>query len=221
MQATEQPSRLDQLIPHSDFRECHHRVIGASRDRVYDAVWTVTLGEMPLVPLLFALRSLPAILAGKGSPPRKQDEPQLPQMIASGFTLLAHDPGREVVVGTIEQMCQPGGVRAGIHDADEFLAFDQPGFVKVAMNFTLSEHEGATRLVTETRILGTDRRARRKFALYWLLIRLGSGAIRRSWLRAIARRAERAVSPGEYPHRNSSSAPRDLATRSDGASNWP
>ncbi len=194
MEITKLASRLDQLLPHYDFRECHHRVIDASRDRVYDAVWTVTLGEMPLVPLLFDLRSLPAILAGKGSLPRKQDKPLLRQMIASGFTLLADDPGWEVVVGTVGQMWQPGGGRASIHNANEFLAFDQPGFVKVAMNFALAEQEGATRLVTETRILGTDRRARRKFALYWLFIRLGSRAIRRSWLRAIARLAERVIS---------------------------
>lgn len=197
MQTTEPASRLDQLLPHYDFGECHRRVIDASRDRVYDAVWTATLGEMPLVPLLFDLRSLPSMLAGKGSLPRKQDEPLLAQMIASGFTLLADDPGREVVVGVIGQMWQPGGGIARFHNANEFLAFDQPGFVKVAMNFLLWGQEETTRLVTETRIFATNRRARRKFALYWLPVRIGSGAIRRIWLRAIARRAERTVALGE------------------------
>jgi hypothetical protein len=41
---------------------------------------------------------------------------------------------------------------------------------------------------TETRALATDSRSRRRFARYWRLIRFGSGAIRRSWLRAAARR---------------------------------
>ena len=36
--------------------------------------------------------------------------------------------------------------------------------------------------------MGTDPEATRKFRRYWLLIRLGSGAIRRSWLKAIRRR---------------------------------
>ena len=41
---------------------------------------------------------------------------------------------------------------------------------------------------TETRIAGTDTASTRRFRAYWLLIRLGSGAIRRSWLKAIRRR---------------------------------
>jgi hypothetical protein len=36
-----------------------------------------------------------------------------------------------------------------------------------------------------------DAAARRAFAHYWLVVRPGSGAVRRSWLRAIRRRAER------------------------------
>ena len=48
-----------------------------------------------------------------------------------------------------------------------------------------------TRISTETRVLAVDPASRRRFALYWLVIRGGSGAIRRSWLHAIARRAER------------------------------
>jgi len=196
MQTTEQTSRLDQILPHHDFRECHHLVIRASRDRVYDAVWNTTLGDMPLVPLLFDLRSLPALLTGKPSLQRKQNEPLLPQMLASSFTLLAGDPGREVLVGIIGQPWKPIAGTTRFHDANEFLAFDQPDFVKMAMNFLLSEQEGATRLVTETRILATNRRGRRNFALYWLLIRFGSGAIRRIWLRAIAQRAEGSISLG-------------------------
>jgi hypothetical protein len=144
---------------------------------------------MPLVPLLFNLRSLPLRLAGKRGLPRKKDEPLLAQMLAFGFTLLAEDPGREVVVGAIAQMWKRGGKAARIRDAAEFVAFDQPGFVKVAMNFRLEEHARGTRIETETRVLATDAASRKGFSRYWRVIRLGSGAIRRSWLRAIARRA--------------------------------
>ncbi|WP_433167149.1 hypothetical protein [Kribbella sp. CA-247076] len=44
-------------------------------------------------------------------------------------------------------------------------------------------------LVTETRVIASDARSRRRFALYWLLIRAGSGVIRRVWLHAISSRA--------------------------------
>jgi hypothetical protein len=46
-------------------------------------------------------------------------------------------------------------------------------------------------LTTETRIQGTDERARRSFRRYWRLVMPGSAAIRRAWLRAIRKRAER------------------------------
>ena len=40
--------------------------------------------------------------------------------------------------------------------------------------------------------VATDARSRRRLALYWLLIRGGSGLIRREVLRVVARRAEMA-----------------------------
>ncbi len=43
---------------------------------------------------------------------------------------------------------------------------------------------------TETRVMATDARTRLRFAGYWLLIRAGSGLIRRDILRAVAQRAE-------------------------------
>jgi hypothetical protein len=56
------------------------------------------------------------------------------------------------------------------------------------MNFTVSPQGNGSLVTTETRIAGTDAEASRKFRRYWFVIRLGSGAIRRSWLKAIRRR---------------------------------
>jgi hypothetical protein len=60
------------------------------------------------------------------------------------------------------------------------------------MGFRAEAADGGTLLTTETRVLATDEAARRRFGRYWRVIRPGSGAIRRSWLRAAARRAEAA-----------------------------
>lgn len=49
---------------------------------------------------------------------------------------------------------------------------------------------GGTRGITETRVDTTDPLAHRRFGAYWRVIRVGSSAIRRSWLRGIKRRAE-------------------------------
>jgi hypothetical protein len=49
----------------------------------------------------------------------------------------------------------------------------------------------STLLTTETRIWCADGRARRRFALYWALVRPFSGLIRILMLRAVAREATR------------------------------
>jgi hypothetical protein len=150
---------------------------------------------MPLVRLLFALRSLPARLAGGRGLPQAKHEPLFAQMVDFGFTVLAEDPGREVVVGVVAQMWKRGGKAASIADGGQFVAFDRPGYVKAAMNLLLVEQDGGTRIETETRVLATDAKSRSGFARYWRLIRPGSAAIRSAWLRAIARRAERVPDP--------------------------
>src|SRR5262249_31840040 len=45
---------------------------------------------------------------------------------------------------------------------------------------------------TEPRVYATDSATRRAFARYWRVIYLGSSLIRRMWLRAVRKRAERA-----------------------------
>lgn len=58
-----------------------------------------------------------------------------------------------------------------------------------ALSFELELSGDRTRLATETRVQPTDRQAARAFLPYWLVIRAGSGLIRRDLLRAVARRA--------------------------------
>jgi hypothetical protein len=148
---------------------------------------------MPLVRVLFRLRSFPALVARRKGLPQAKHEPLLSQTVDFGFTVLGHDPGREIVAGAVAQIWKRGGRAAVIGDGAEFAAFDNPGYVKVATNFLLTHQDGGTRIETETRVLATDPESRRRFARYWRLIRPGSGAIRRDWLRAIARRAERSA----------------------------
>jgi hypothetical protein len=77
-----------------------------------------------------------------------------------------------------------------IKHPEEFLTFSAPDHVKVAVNFLVEGNGRMSRVITETRIYALDKTARRKFALYWLLVRPGSALIRRDWLGAIRKRAE-------------------------------
>lgn len=90
------------------------------------------------------------------------DEPILDVATRTGFELLADDPPHELVVG----------LRISRH-------------VFAAMNFFIDGRE----VSTETRVHAATRRAAWQFGAYWLLIRAGSGILRRTWLGAIKRRA--------------------------------
>jgi hypothetical protein len=63
------------------------------------------------------------------------------------------------------------------------------------MEFRLAPTRQGTFLSTETRVVATDARTRRAFAVYWFLIRPGSGVIRRELLRVVARRSESRIGP--------------------------
>jgi len=162
---------LDEVLPAWDFRERHAVAVDAPSERVLEAVRSVTPGEMPLVRLLFRLRGLPAA----------RDRPVYDQL-TPGFRTLAEEPGRELVLGSI---AKPWRWRGGDRPREDFSAFAEPGYAKLALNFRFEDGT----LSTETRVLLTDPASRRAFRGYWLLVRPWSGLIRRSWLRAAAARS--------------------------------
>ena len=75
-------------------------------------------------------------------------------------------------------------------DVDDLSRPLPDGWVRIGMDFRLTPVGRVTRLETETRVCATGPKAKRRFATYWLVIRPGSGLIRRELLRAVARRAE-------------------------------
>jgi hypothetical protein len=98
---------------------------------------------------------------------------------------------RAVVAGGLLQPWKLfGGEAPPKLDASGLRAFTEPGWVKVGMDFVLEPDGAGTRLHTETRVAATDTPTRVLFAGYWLLIRVGSGLIRRDILRTVAQRAE-------------------------------
>jgi hypothetical protein len=80
---------------------------------------------------------------------------------------------------------RPWRIRGGSRRVDDFGAFAEPGWVKVAADLTAAA-DGV--VATETRIAATSDDARRAFGRYWLVVRPGSDIVRASWLRAAERR---------------------------------
>ena len=188
---------LDRFLPDFDFSECHDTTVRAPAGAVYRAMWEVTLAEMPLAGALFWLRELPARLLRRryrftADPQRT---PILRAVLSRSFVLLDETPEREVAVGTIGRFWQAAGGSVPLPDLAAFQAFQDPTYARAVMDFRLtpSADGRSTPLTPETRIQIPSPGARRRFRAYWLVVYPGSAIIRRHWLRAIQRHAERAA----------------------------
>jgi hypothetical protein len=168
---------LERVMPDYDRREVHRRAIGAAPAATWDALHQLRGEEVAAMRLLMGIRTL-----GRA---RGDSRTVLDSFGRMGFRVLDEEPGSQLVVAGIGRFWQPSGGLRRVESREQFASFDEPGYAKVAFDFRLEDGE----LSTETRIAGTDARARRRFRLYWLAIRPGSGLIRREWLRAIERRA--------------------------------
>lgn len=184
-------TRLDEVSPLFEFSESHTVLVEAPKVLVWDAVKSVTADEISFFRELTWVRRL-----GRAGPESILNAPgRLPILevaTRTSFLLLAEEPGREIVVGTV--VLAPKGVGfEGKPTPERFRALESPGYAKATMSFLVEDRGGdACLLTTETRVHATDPAARRRFAAYWRVIYPGSALLRRMWLRAIRLRAEAA-----------------------------
>jgi hypothetical protein len=179
---------IDRLMPVYQFQEFHSRTIAAAPERVLAAVTEVTAGEIAFFETFTAIRRL-----GRGesilNPPA--DQPILTVATRSGFRVLEKTDS-ELVLGTIVVNSPSGRPAIDSSDPSWFVKLAAPGLVKGVVNFRVEPAgSAATRLTTETRVFAVDAEGLRRFTPYWRTIFPGSWILRVTWLRAIARRAER------------------------------
>jgi hypothetical protein len=197
---TEQPlnvrgpeSLLDQLLPRFDVRQVHEAWVPAPVDVVYSAVKQVTGREVRILMPLEFLRWVPGFLLGRRPFWPDRSAPLLGEFTV-GVVPLGERPAREVVAGAVGRFWRVvGNEAAPVQTCADFVAFSEPGYAKAAIGFTVFPERAGTRVKTETRVVGTSVEATRSLRRYWLAIRPGSDAIRRSWLAAIRRHALRAL----------------------------
>ena len=94
-------------------------------------------------------------------------------------------------MGAVTQPWQANVVFRGL-SPEEFKAFDEPGYVKIAWTLRV-EPIGASESIfrTETRVVTTDRTARSRFRWYWARFSPGIVLIRQVMLTQVRRDAER------------------------------
>jgi len=186
-------SLLEEVLPRFDAGEVHDVWVPAPPEVVFAAVKEVTVREVRILLPLMALRGLPRLLARRPGFRPARSAPVLDEFLKVGFVLLGERSGAEIALGAVGRFWRlAGNEPVAVPTREDFVAFAEPGYAKAAMAFLVRPERGGSRVVTETRVAGTSPDATGAFLRYWRAIRLGSGAIRRSWLAAIRRRAVRA-----------------------------
>lgn len=174
-------STLTEALPRPRFSERHSLDIDAPSERVWQALTEVRWSDLRISAPLLLIRGLGGLRKGSGN-----------RILGRGpVTLMGTDAPCYAVAAQIGRPWQirpePG---PGPKDLREVLEFDEPGWLKFGMDFTLQDlGPERTRITTTTLCEPTDESARRRFQPYWLLIRPFSGLIRRDILHALARRA--------------------------------
>jgi hypothetical protein len=195
----EQDSLLDRFMPTDEVVERHHIRVAAPADITFAAMCDVDLQRSRLVRGIFKGREL--MLRSKAdSLVRPPGLLALTQTL--GWGILAEVPGREVVVGAVTQPWKSNVVFRAL-PPDRFAAFCDPDYVKIVFTLRVDPTGvGESVARTETRVMTTDRVARRKFRRYWSMVSPGVVIIRRVALTLVKAEAERRT-------REKASAPAD------------
>jgi len=179
---------IDEFVPVYDFREYHEVTVRAPHEVVRSAADAWRPDSSPLWRVLLLLRGL-------GRPHGSLRE----WAEASGFLCLADTP-EEVVYGQAGRFWSLNERAALVspRTVDEFRAFADPDCAVAVLNVRFEAlAPDRTRLSTETKVRALGPSARRRFRLYWLLIRPFSGLLRRSMLRGVTAQALAAYRGGE------------------------
>jgi hypothetical protein len=181
------PSPLDRFMPTFEVRELHETRVSAPAAVTYQSALALDLMRSPLVRAIFRGREL---LMG-AAPARRREQGFVREILAVGWGVLAEEPGRAMVFGAATQPWR-ADVKFRAIPADEFAAFSEPGYAKIAWTFWVDPLEaGTSAFHTETRVLTTDAASRTRFRLYWAIFSAGIRLIRHEILRLVREDAAR------------------------------
>ena len=186
--AADRDELLDAFMPAYDVVERHHIGVAAPPEVTLAAAKEQDLLQSAAVRAIFRTREF--VL---GATPNGSDAPRglLAVVESLGWRVLAEVPGREIVVGAVTKPWEANVTFRGL-PPDQFAAFNEPGFVKIAWTLRADPiGESSSMFRTETRALATDRTARTRFRQYWSFVSPGVSAIRWLSLRPLKHEAER------------------------------
>jgi hypothetical protein len=190
--SADEPLLLDSYLAEYDVAEVHACIVNGDVKTTWEAIRNADLSSIPVVHSLLVLRSLPgrlrAINSGQAAPaPPPFSLGDMPRV---GFQLLGERPA-EIAFGFVGKPWKVGAEQPLAIGRDDFAAFSDPGYAKVAFSIRAKPYgTHRTLITTETRTATTDAATRRRFAAYWKLISPFSALIRRLILRQVTSHVE-------------------------------
>jgi hypothetical protein len=178
---------LDGLFPDYEILERHSIAVDAPFSVTFEAAKGIKLRDAPIARAIFAARER---ILGAQTTGGKDEPGILEETTRLGWRVLAEVPGREIVLGAV---CRPWEADVTFRGLlpDEFRAFADPGYVKIAWTLR-ADPAGDARSIfrTETRARATSPDARRRFRWYWAKFSPGIVLIRQAALSPLKYRAE-------------------------------
>ncbi len=179
---------LDEFLPQYDFHERHQTFVPAPKEAVRVAADAWRPDSSLFWRLLVRMRGL-------GRPSGTLRE----WAEANGFVCLA-ETENEDVFGQAGRFWSPNERAAMVspRTVEEFRSLTDPRYAVAAMSIVVERDATGrgTRIYTETRVRCLGASSRRRFRLYWLLIRPFSGLLRHAMLRGIKGEAVRIAQQG-------------------------
>ena len=190
---------LNELMPVYDVAERHETLVRAAPDAVYSALREADMASGLVPRILLALRALPGAILSPRATHREREVAQAAQGTSAvrlanferhGFRVVAERAPEELVIGVLGRFwTATGRLDPGV-SRDDFIAGPPRGWALAGWSFRVIPLDAlVTELRTETRVWCAPD-ALLKFRAYWLLVRPGSGLIRRAMLKSVRRYAE-------------------------------
>jgi len=176
---------LDELMPQFEQRTVQEVTVAASPNEVGAAIESMELADMPLAEILAWIRNF-----GRTS----GEHPITFQQAAAAFGVLAIPTKQphEIVGALVGQFWKRDYGIQVVRNLEDFQAFHDPAYTKVATNFWFDDcRHGKTVVRTETRIHSLGSKSRRRFHGYWSIVSPGVRLFMGSTLRGVARRVFR------------------------------
>jgi hypothetical protein len=192
---------IDRYLPRFDVTLIEHTVADADVATTWEALGGLDFAQVhtPLTDAAIFVRALPGRVAGwlgRAAPPPapsrlplRGNGPGMP-----GWLSLGEVPEQEIALGAVGRFWQPDIQWYDVTGMtpERFAAFAEPGWGRIASNFSLRPYGVRTLISYEVRTLTADPESAARFARYWRLVRPFVGHIMRAALDAVRVDAERA-----------------------------